>query len=63
MRTRHQPRTWQRVTDRAAKQPIYWRNEYARGRGETLEARYQQYRDCMESLDREPMDFDSWLNT
>ena len=57
------PSTWQRETDRGARRRIYWRNEYARGRYEALEARYRHYCDCMGSLDQEPVDFVSWLNT
>jgi DNA-binding LacI/PurR family transcriptional regulator len=60
---RNFPQTWQRVTDRGARRPIYWRNEYQRTRGETLQARYDNYRAAMEALGIPAVDFDTWLNT
>ena len=58
----NRPNSWRRTIDRGARRPIYWRNEYQAGADETLEVRYRLYCDAMQSLDREPDDFDTWLN-
>lgn len=60
---RNFPQTWQRETDRRARRPIYWRNEYRATRQESLEARYRLYADAMESLGQPAVDFDTWLNS